>query len=181
MRRRFLAKFKQARWYSYEPVGRENEIAGTVMAFGQPMRATLLLDKASTVVSFDADLLGAHPAHLRHAADWSMRRRAADAHDPGHSMNRVYIAESCFSTTGAVADERLPIRPSRMGAVARALASRLKVPGGGNSPALSDVETKWVSAAAADLERDRTDGVVAAGSHLPADVQAVVHAINVAL
>jgi molybdopterin-containing oxidoreductase family iron-sulfur binding subunit len=181
MRRRFLAKFKQARWYTYEPVGRENEIAGAVMAFDQPVRARLMLDKASIVVSFDADLLGSHPAHLRYAADWSVRRRAADGHDSGGQMNRVYIAESCFSTTGAVADERLPARPSRMGVLVRALAQRLNVPGVNDNPALSDGETKFVSAAAADLEQARNTGVVAVGSHLSADVQAVVHAINVAL
>jgi molybdopterin-containing oxidoreductase family iron-sulfur binding subunit len=180
MKRRLMEIYPQAKWYEYEPLTRDNEIAGTKLAFGKAVRPVLHLDKAQTVVLFDADVLGTHPAHVRYSADWVTRRRTADQGE----MSRVYIAETCFSATGAVADERLGVGPSRMGAIVAAVAeavgvsgSGFRVPGSGSRA--PEPETAFVEAAVADLKKGQ--GVVAAGSHLPAEVQAMVHAINEAI
>ena len=75
MKKRLLAAYPRATWYEYDPISQDNELEGAKLAFGKPVRTLLHLEKASTVVLFDADLLGMHPAHVRYAADWAERRR----------------------------------------------------------------------------------------------------------
>ena len=107
LKAKFLKAFPSESWHEYEPLSNDNELAGAKMAFGTPRRVVLQLDRAAVIVSFDADLLGTHPAHTKYASDWSARRRSADQGE----MNRVYIAESCLSITGTVADAGWPRVP----------------------------------------------------------------------
>jgi MoCo/4Fe-4S cofactor protein with predicted Tat translocation signal len=172
LKAKFLKAFPKAAWYEYEPLSNDNELAGAKLAFGSPRRVVLQLDKAAAVVSFDADLLGTHPAHTKYASDWSSRRRSADQGE----MNRVHIVESCLSITGTVADERLAARPSRIGALVAALAAKVGV--GSASISLSNEEIAFVDSAAADLLANKGAGVVAMGSHLPPELHHLGHAIN---
>ncbi len=96
-------------------------------------------------------------------------------------MNRVYLAESCFSITGAVADERLPAKPSRMLPIITALAEKLGVKGIKAVGSLDETEEKFINAASADLKSAGNKAVVSAGSQLPPDVQAAALAINASL
>jgi molybdopterin-containing oxidoreductase family iron-sulfur binding subunit len=171
MRQKLAARYPQAQWFEYEPLAIDNAQA----AFGQPVRARLHLDKADVVVSLDEDLLGAHPAHVRYANDWARRRRSADEKA---GMNRLYVAESCLSITGAVADVRLAKRPSVVQILAVALAARFGVAGATAPSGLSPDEIRFVDAAANDLRRN---GVLVAGAHLPPAVHTLVHAINTAI
>ena len=173
MKKRFMAAFPKAKWVEYEPVGREAEIEGAKLAFGKPIRSVLHLDKANGVVLLDADVLGTHPAHVRYAADWSERRRGADQKNP--EMNRVLIAETTFSITGTVADVRLPVDPSRLYAITRAIAGKVGVAGISGDEKLSDAEAKFVAAAVAELKEK---GVVAGGGALSPAGHALAHAIN---
>jgi len=173
MRDRVRQTFPRAQWFEYEPISRENEIAGSRLAFGQAVRPRLHLEKADTVVLFDADVLGLHPAHVRYANDWVKRRKSADE---GRGMSRVYMAESRLSISGAVADERLPIRPSRLALLVAALAARI---GGGEVAGLTADEAAFVERAAADLKRG--NGLVVAGPDLPPQTHAQVYAINAAI
>ncbi len=172
LKAKFLATFPSAKWYEYEPISDDNELAGAKLAFGAPRRTWLHLDKTAVLVSFDADLLGTHPAHTKYASDWSSRRRSADQGE----MNRVHLAESCLSITGTVADERLATRPSRVGVLVAALATKLGL--GGTVNALSKEETAFVESASADLLKSLGAGAVAIGSHLPPEVHHLGHAIN---
>ncbi|MFN4243254.1 MAG: TAT-variant-translocated molybdopterin oxidoreductase [Tepidisphaerales bacterium] len=165
-------------WYEYEPLSHDNAREGARLALGQVVRPILDLTKADVIVSLDDDLLTSSPASLRYAADWASRRRSVDA---DRTMNRLYIAESVFSNTGAVADERVGVRASRVDAMARALAVALGVPGASPSGELSAAEDEWVRRAAADLRRAGKAGVVTAGTHLDPATQAVAHLINLHL
>ena len=171
MKKRIGAEFTKAKWVEFESLGQEAAIEGSKMAFGKAVRPVLHLDKASTVVSLDADLLGTHPAHIRYAGDWSEKRRSADK----GAMNRVFIAETTFSITGTVADVRLPVDPARLYAIARAIAAKVGVAGVTGEEKLSEPDKKFVEAAVADLKEN---GVVAGGGALSPAGHALVHAIN---
>jgi MoCo/4Fe-4S cofactor protein with predicted Tat translocation signal len=173
MKKLLLTKLAKAKWYEYEPISADNESLGAKLAFGKPLRPLLKLEKASVIVSLDADLLGLHPAHVRYAADWASGRRSSDQ----GRMNRMYVAESCFSLTGTMADERLPLRPSRLNAVALALAAKLGVEPAAAEP-LSGDEAKFVQLAAADLKTNAGKGVIAAAAHLPPELHALAYAMN---
>jgi MoCo/4Fe-4S cofactor protein with predicted Tat translocation signal len=162
-------KLPKARWVEYESLSRDNERAGIKLALGKPGRTFLQLDQATVVVSIDADPLGSHPAHTRYASDWGLARSE-------DKMSRVYVAESAFTCTGSVADERIGVKPSRLGAILGALAAKLGV-GSGDEP-LTAPEQQFVDRAAADLKANPGKGVVAVGSHLSPEYHALAVALN---
>jgi molybdopterin-containing oxidoreductase family iron-sulfur binding subunit len=95
-------------------------------------------------------------------------------------MNRLYVAESTLTTTGAKADERLPIRASEVEAFARAVAAELGV--AHLAPAnLTGEAANFAKAVAKDLKAHSGKSIVIAGEHQPASVHAITHAINNAL
>src|SRR5690606_31378705 len=53
LRNRLAEVLPQARWYDYEPVNRDNQLAATRQVFGQALRPRLMLDKAQVIVSLD--------------------------------------------------------------------------------------------------------------------------------
>ena len=79
------------------------------------------LDKADVIVCIDADLFGTHPNAVRYAHDFAKRRDAADG-----KMNRLYVVESCYTITGAMADHRLALRNQHIGAFVEQLAAELR-------------------------------------------------------
>ncbi len=58
-------------------------------------------------------------------------------------MNRLYVAETAVTCTGAKADHRLALRPREIEDVARAVAAKLGMDVGGNA---AGPEEKWVAA-----------------------------------
>jgi len=174
LRNRLAEVFPQAKWYDYEPVNYDNQRAATQQVFGRALRPRLNLDKAEIIVSLDDDFLApTHAASLRYANDWAQYRKSADQ----GRMSRMYMADTVLSITGSVADNRLPIRPSRLAAVAAALLAAV---GGGsaNGIQLDEQEQAWVDAAAADLKRVGGNAVVTVSPQAPVELQAVAFAIN---
>ena len=81
---------------------------------------------AQVVVSLDDDLLGPGPAQAIHARGWgAARRRSRD------QRMRLFMAETTPTQTGAKADRRLAVPPSRLPLLAQAIAARL---GGAGHP-----------------------------------------------
>ncbi len=185
MRAAALKAYPGSKWYEWEPITRDNERAGTTMAFGKAMRPLLHLDKADVVVSLDADLFMHHPSALRNAAGFGARRDPdATTYKKGTisgqwtavpvGMNRLYAVESMFSQTGAIADHRLPLRTAKIAAFAGALRSAFD----GQAPAGVDAASaKFINAIVADMKAAK-GAVVVAGYHLPAEVHAAVAYIN---
>ncbi|MBO0724562.1 MAG: 4Fe-4S dicluster domain-containing protein, partial [Blastocatellia bacterium] len=114
---------------------------------------------------------------VRYARDFINRRRLTDG---SKEMNRLYIAESALTPTGAKADHRLPIRASEVEAFALAVASAVGVQG---LPAanLSGDAAKFAEVAAKDLKANRGKSIVIPGEHQSPSVHAIAHAINAAL
>ncbi len=173
-RKAFLKKFPQATWTTWEPLHRDTETQGTIDALGQPLRAHYDLSKAMVVASFDADLLGEHPAALRHSRDWSKLRKACDE---GH-MSRVYATAPAFSTTSSNADVHLQARPTDIATMLDGLAQTLGLPGFNATPVLNDEKKSFIQRLAADLKAHRGESVVAVGPAQPAAVHALALAIN---
>ena len=177
MRQQMAKAFPGARMYEYEPVSFDNEHAGVAAATGTFGRSVLRLDNARVIVSLDADFLGTHPNHTRYANDFAKMRRSADSSDV---MSRLYMADGTYSLTGSNADIRLPIKPSRIDAIAAGLAAKLGV-GGVAAVALEPAEQDFVDSAAADLKHAGNAGVVTAGFDASPAAHAIAFAINRAL
>jgi len=164
--------FPGAKWIQYDGVGAENARMGAEMAFGKPYSIHYDFTKADVVVSLDCDFLSDGPGSVRYMRDFVGKRKVSKA---GDSMNRLYAFETMPSLVGAMADHRMPLKPTDLQAAAFSLASQVGVSvtgsGGGN----------LIAAAAKDLQAHRGRSLVVAGDHMPAAVHALAHLMNAAL
>jgi MoCo/4Fe-4S cofactor protein with predicted Tat translocation signal len=171
-----LADLPEARWASWEPASRDNTRKGALLAFGQPLEARYLLDRADVILSLESDFITADPAGLRLQRELASRRKPEGGPGGGGSaMNRLYVVEGSPSLTGGSADHRLSLRSSEIGGFARAVAAGLglAVQGGVAHP--------WVAPLVADLKRAGARAVVLVGETQPPEVHAIGHAMNEAL
>jgi MoCo/4Fe-4S cofactor protein with predicted Tat translocation signal len=171
-----LTKLPNARWHEFEPSASPDERAGIRAVFGDNADVHYDFSKADVVLSVDADFLSSGPGHLRYVRDFTDRRRvrANELH-----MNRLYAVESTPTNTGAVADHRLPLRPSEIEVFSRTLAAQV----GAFSGAKGEDHFKgWnLTALVQDLQQHRGTSLVVAGAEQPALVQALAQAMNHAL
>ena len=167
-------------WHQYEPVTRDGARAGAQAAFGAPTHLVYRFDRADRVLSLDADFLLEEPGHVAYANDFSTRRRARAVMDD--VMNRLYVIESTPTITGAMADNRLPAKSSRVRNIALALAAKMGVAGATAPNGISPNEQKFIDEVARDMAGvSKGRSIVIAGSHQPVEVHLIAHAMNAAL
>ena len=173
--RELLETYPGARWHRHEPLEKDLARQASQQAFGQHVVPRYHLENAQVIVSLAGDILGSGPAKVRHTKEFARNRRVRTA---GDDMNRLYAIESGVTLTGAMADHRLPLKPSAMEAAARQLAARL-----GLEVAVGDevVGADWLDAVVSDLEEHQGASLIVAGEGQPVAVQALVHAMNDAL
>ncbi|RPH38242.1 molybdopterin oxidoreductase, partial [bacterium] len=174
-----LQRFPQARWHQYDPAGSDAMREGARLAFGNYLDTYYRIDAADVIFSLDSDFLCYGPASLRYSREFASRRKPRQSEG---SMNRLYVAESSATNTGATADHRLPLKPSQIEQAARLLAREIGLEAvQASRMTLSDKQQRWVIAVAKDLQAHRGSSVVIPGEYQPAAVHAIVHAINQAL
>jgi MoCo/4Fe-4S cofactor protein with predicted Tat translocation signal len=175
-----LAQFPGAKWHQYEPTSNNAGRVGAKMAFGRPVNAVYHVSQADVIVSLDADFLMSGPGHVRYIREFARRRALPDG--PASNLNRLYVVESMATSTGAMADHRLPVRSSDVETFARQLAPAVGVSAApaANAPA-ANVPGDWLKALADDLMAHRGSSLVIAGETQPPIVHAMAHAMNAAL
>jgi molybdopterin-containing oxidoreductase family iron-sulfur binding subunit len=179
----FRARFPNARWVNWEPLGDENLLAGAEQATGSPLRPIYHYDKANVIVSLDSDFLLTEPESIRHARGFADGRRVASTSD---SMNRLYAAESALSLTGGNAEHRVRVPSGMIGRLLANVAGRLASELGlASTPKYRAIETPggddWVAAVVQDLAASRGKSLIVAGSRQPAEVHAAALAMNALL
>ena len=170
-----LTRLPAATWHQWDPGSGMNEAAGLRMAAGNDVSAQYNLERAAVIVCLDADFFGGGAGHLRYSRQFAARRR------PEGAGCRLYAAETMPSTTGAKADHRLPMKPSQIELLARALAADLGVAGVNRGASLPEHAQTWLAAVRDDLNAHRGSGIVVAGEGQPPVVHALAHAMNAAL
>jgi len=180
MRSEALKKYPNARWYEYEPISRENERTGLMMAFGQPVELQPQFDKAKVVVALDSDFLGVDSTAPLPTKLFSRRRHVSREEDL-EKINRLYAVESQFSITGANADHRLRMKSGEVSQFANDLAAALGALPGLNVVGGGDKRAKFLAAVVKDLKAAGTEAIVVAGSRQPAAVHAIAALINQSL
>jgi molybdopterin-containing oxidoreductase family iron-sulfur binding subunit len=135
----------------------------------------------------DSDFLNASFSGLDQVRGFMARRRISE---PGQPMNRLYVAETHYSSTGGMADHRLRIKPSEVGAFLRALGEQIaSLTGDGNLSSVVaafpsgplSADPQWITECAKDLAASLGKSIVVVGDQQPAAVQALGFAINTAL
>ena len=98
-------------------------------------------------------------------------------------MNRLYVIESTPTITGSMADHRFAMRARDIGSIARLIANGVGViptDNGLQNPAATATPS-WLEPLVADLANHRGRSAVIAGRTQPAEIHALVLAINEAL
>ncbi len=173
----FLKEFPKARWHQYEPVNRDNILAGARLAFGQAVNTYYDFKNADVILSLDADFLSCGPGHLRYVRDFTARRRVGAEKK---EMNRLYVVECTPTNTGAKADHRLPLRAGAIAGFARAIAAATKL-GAQGIQVEGAAKDPWIDPLARDLKEHRGRSLILAGDQQPPVVHALAHAMNHAL
>jgi molybdopterin-containing oxidoreductase family iron-sulfur binding subunit len=170
---------------TWEPIGEENALAGAALVAGRALRPTYELAAARTIVCLDADLLLGESEAVRHAHGFAAGRHSAETDG---EMNRLWVVESALTTTGAMADHRLPLASGAVGAFALALAAALAargvvagLPGGLAAAPPAGVSPRWIDALADELVAHRGRGAIVAGRDQPPAVHALALAVDAAL
>src|SRR6202011_4605709 len=109
------------------------------------MNSVYRFNQADVVVSLASDFLTSGPGHVRYARDFSSRRDLGAG--PSSKLNRLYVVESMPTSTGAMADHRLPLRASEVEDFARQLAAivGVSVPASTNT-STAKVPANWMTA-----------------------------------
>lgn len=171
----FLNAFPSARHYQWQPVNEDAAYEGSMQAFGEPVNTIYRFDNADVVLAIDSDFMLNNPGCLRYARDFMARRRVSGK---DVQSNRLYSVDCTPTLTGAMADNRAPLRPDYIEAWVRNLAIRLGVPGVSGQQVRS---LAWDDALVQDLKSHQGRCIVIAGAGQSAEVHAMVHAINAAL
>ena len=183
-----LKVFPEARWHRHEPVSRDSVHGGAEIAFGSKLDPVYHFDKADVILALDCDFLSDEPGSLRYARQFIDRRRIHAMSENGQpidpkslTMNRLYAAECMPTLTGAMADHRLPLKPSEIGALAAVIAREIGAGVDVSSATLPPAAATWATKVAHDLMAHKGKSLMLAGDSQPAEVHALAFAINVAL
>jgi molybdopterin-containing oxidoreductase family iron-sulfur binding subunit len=162
-------QFPKLLWAEYEPWAANPSISYN-------------LEKADVILSLDADFLGASEGTVQTIAGFAAgRRRLGKTQE---TMSRLYVIEGRFSLTGGMADHRLRLPSSYIGAVATLLAAKIGTGGElpGTFAAFSDSNVDaWITEMAKDLAKAKGRSLVICGSQQPPEVHELVAQINESL
>lgn len=135
-----LKQFPKARVHAHTATGLETKRQIMAEVYGQAIDLHYELANCDVVVGLDDDFLGPGPDQVRYALGWSQsRRRFSDR--PG---NRLFMAESVPSATGALANHRLIADARRMPVLAEALAHALGVADAAKLE-VTESEARWIA------------------------------------
>ncbi len=179
----------------WEPAACHSEALASAALFGKAVIPSLRFDRASMIVSFQSDFLGVDANAPISIRDFSSRRAITQ---PTETMNRLWVIEGSMTLTGANADQRLQVRPSKMAALAFVLARilneshSLPLPADLKPEALKPfalepmakhlgIEPSVLKQLAADLGQYRESAMVVAGPSLPPEAHLACHLLNLML
>ncbi|WP_439623482.1 4Fe-4S dicluster domain-containing protein [Gemmata sp.] len=178
----------KASWHTFEPVDQTEALAGAEIAFGSKLVAKYDFAKIDRILALDSDFLGTDADAVENGREFAKRRKIEKPRD---KMNRLYVVESTYTVTGTMADHRLRLPASQIGAFLLAVVRELKATHAANLhhattlPNLPEPGTtfpeKWVKAVAKDLAEHRLKSVILVGHRQPAWVHALAHVVNEAL
>ncbi len=174
-------------WAEYEPLGNEAAAQATATAFGEGIRLIPKYERADVILALDDDFLASSDNGVGYAAGFYPRR---NPDQKGAPMNRLYVVENHFTSTGGMADHRLRCKASDIGEAVRRVALRVaeKIPGsslaslaGAAPKSGATLDDRWLEVCADDLVANAGRSIVSVGGQQPVWVQALTHGINEAL
>jgi len=184
LKRAFAEAYPEALWIEYDAVSAAAPAKAAAAVVESGVEPRYDFSKAARILSLGGDFLGEEPGSLSFNKQFADGRRVRK---PGDPMNRLYVAESGFTVTGAAADHRLRSPAGRLVSLLAAFALELElgIEGASLRPhlqrlagVLDDDARAWARRCAQDLAAHRGASLVYAGSQLPVEVQALALLVN---
>jgi len=188
LREAIESRYPNVVWCEYEPLGNSEQDRAASAAFSTPTRLIPKFERADVILALDSDFLQPSENGVGYAAGFYPRRNPDQR---GAPMNRLYIVENHFTTTGGMADHRLRCKASDIGEAARRIAQQVATETG--NAALSNIvaacpadesvqlNADWLKECTVDLINNAGRSIVSVGALQPAWVQALVFGLNEAL
>jgi len=188
LRDALMKEFPKMKWVEYESLSRQNYHQACDAAFGAGMRPVYHFKKADVLVALDSDFLNPVERGVGFATDFYARR------NPDQQMNRLYAIENHYTLTGGVADHRLRVKASQIGAFTAMLG--LQVAKKTNNSSLESLATaylknhptadvskwnEWIKPLTDDLVKAQGKSLVLTGPGQSEAVQLLVFGVNQAL
>ncbi|MEN6605082.1 MAG: hypothetical protein ABFD86_21960, partial [Bryobacteraceae bacterium] len=187
--KRALPTLRHAAW---EPAAPQAEIFAAQALCGEFLKPRLRFDRAQVVLSIQGDFLGADGDAPTFMSDFAAGRSISK---PGDPMNRLWVVEGGMTLTGANADHRIQVCPSKTAPLVFALARflndqyRVPLPPGLTVESLRPFELNSVAknvgvgldilkGLAADLNRARKSALVVAGAAVPEETHVACQLLN---
>lgn len=114
----FKAKYPTTKHVTYDAVSCSAIIKANIHSFERPAVPSYFFDKANVIVSIASDFLGNWLSPIEYAKQYAKGRKLSKEKA---EMSKHIQFEANLSLTGANADERYPVKPSQLGAVATSL------------------------------------------------------------
>jgi Fe-S-cluster-containing dehydrogenase component len=179
---------------AWEPAAPLPEISTSAALYGNPFISRLHLERANVILSLQSDFLGTDPNAPVYTQGFSSRR-AMSQNSSVPLMNRLWVLEGNMTLTGANADQRLQVKPSRIAFIAFSLARflyqihSLPLPAGLRPEELADfeienaaqtvgIEPSVLKVLAEDLASAKSSALVLAGPALPPEAHMACHLLN---
>ncbi|RME96686.1 MAG: 4Fe-4S ferredoxin, partial [Bacteroidetes bacterium] len=177
----FKATYPNTELVSYDPVSASALLQANEESFGQRAIPEYMFDKADVIVAIDCDFLGTWLSPIEFARQYASRRKP----NGQTKMSRHIQIESYMSLTGSNADNRIPLKPSQIGAAIVALYGEVAQQtgaGGGRlaGPKLSADQQRKINTIAKELVAARGKSLVVCGSNNKSE-QILVNGINAML
>lgn len=187
LRAELEAKYPGLIWAEYEPLGSSEAQKAITLSYGQGVRLMPKFERADVILALDSEFLGSSDTGSGYSAGFFPRR---NPDQQGAPMNRLYVVENHYSSTGGMADHRYRCKASLIGEFTRRLAEKIASSTGnsalsatlGTAPKSdANFDEKWITECANDLIAHSGRSIVTVGGMQPQWVQALVLAINEAL
>lgn len=173
LKKAFEKVYPKAVWATYEPVSDANIFDGLKIATNKDVRPIYDYSKAKVILSIDSDFTQTESENINANAGFAAGRDLDDEHS---EMNRLYMVESAFSSTGASADHRLVLKQKEIDRFVHALADKLGVVSANIN--LPDASQAWLDPLVEDLLANSGKSLVVAGRRMSAQIHALVCGIN---
>ncbi len=173
----FTTKYPNASIVTYDPVSSAAMLEANGQTFGARVIPSYHFDKATHIVSFNADFLGSWISPIEYAHDYAKGRKINNVKDA--KMSKHVQVEAHMSMTGSNADNRILVKPSEQGAALAYLYQQVNGLGT-RSAGLNSAAENSLKQLAGQLNAHKGTSIIVSSSNNTSE-QLLVNALNISL
>jgi hypothetical protein len=173
LRQQILKNYPSAQWHTYSPLIRDLARQAYLNVYGQDLYPRFNIQNAKIILSVECDFLTQGPGSIAYARAFSEGRQLTS---PQSDLIRLYSVESTPTLTGASADHRIVLHPSKLNIFLKSILDVIET--GAPSVSISKNEQTLADTIAADLKAGYGKSLVVCGLEQGVDTHMLVCRLN---